>query len=162
MRTLILLRHAKSSWNEPGLSDRDRPLDARGERDAPRMGKRLAELGLDPDFVLSSPAVRALATAMSVARKLDCGRAQVRVDERLYAADEDDLLEVIREQGDKAKCVMLVGHNPGMTDLAHRFANAIAHLPTCAAAVFEFDAKSWAGTGDGAPASATLYTPKQS
>jgi phosphohistidine phosphatase len=160
MKKLILVRHAKSSWNEPGLSDRDRPLNDRGERDAPKMGERLAKEGVKPDVILSSPAVRALATAQIIAGKLDFRRKDIRVDERLYLADADDLLEVIRELDDEAKRVMLVGHNPGLADLAHRCSSTISDMPTCAVAMFGFDAKSWADVGDGSPATATLLTPK--
>lgn len=162
VKTLILVRHAKSSWSEPGLADKDRPLNARGERDAPRMGKRLARRELKPDLILSSPAVRALETARLIARKLDCKRADIRVDDRLYAAEAGDLLQVLRELGDRPKCVMLVGHNPELTELAHRLSSKVGYMPTCAVAVFAFGAKSWARIGAEAPEEAVLYTPKQS
>jgi phosphohistidine phosphatase len=162
MRTLILVRHAKSSWNEPGVRDRDRPLNDRGERDAPRMGNRLAEHAVRPDIILSSPALRALTTAKIIAGKLDYRGRDIRVDDRLYAAEADELLEVIRELGDKPKCVMLVGHNPELTELAHRFSSGITHLPTCAVAVFTFDAKTWYGMGVDMPAKVMLYAPGKS
>lgn len=162
MKTLILVRHAKSSWDEPGLPDRDRPLNDRGKRDAPRMGEQLARHDVKPDVILSSPAARALATAQFIARKLDYKRADIRVDDRLYAVEADDLLQVIREIGDKQKCAMLVGHNPELTDLAHRLSSKITHMPTCTVAVFAFDAKSWSGMGNDAPESVVLYTPRQS
>jgi phosphohistidine phosphatase len=160
MRTLILVRHAKSSWNEPGVPDRDRPLNERGERDAPRMGARLAKHGVKPDLIVTSPAVRALATAKIMAGKLDYKRGDIRVDDRLYAAEADTLLHVIRELGDPPRCVMLVGHNPEMTELAHRLSSRITHMPTCAVAVFSFKAKSWSVAGDDEPASAELHTPR--
>ena len=110
MKTLILVRHAKSSWDDPGLPDRDRPLNDRGKRDAPRMGEQLARHDVKPDVILSSPAARALATAQLIARKLDYKRADIRVDDRLYAVEADDLLQVVCELGDQQKCAMLVGH----------------------------------------------------
>jgi phosphohistidine phosphatase len=160
MKTLLLVRHAKSSWNEPGLSDRERPLNDRGERDAPKMGERLAKEGVKPDVILSSPAVRAFETARRLGESLGFRRKDIRVDDRLYLADEDDLLEVIREMDDGTKRLMLVGHNPGLADLAHRFSGTISAMPTCAVAIFGFDAKSWADAGHAKPASVAVYTPK--
>jgi phosphohistidine phosphatase len=162
MKTLLLVRHAKSSWGDPSLPDRERPLNERGKRDAPRMGKRLADLGVRPDVVLSSPARRAFKTARILAGELGCKAEDIRVDARLYASEPDVLLQVIRELGDGKKCVMLVGHNPELTELAHRLSARITHLPTCAVALFAFDAKSWSGTGNEEPAKVVLYTPGQS
>jgi phosphohistidine phosphatase len=161
MKTLFLVRHAKSSWNEPGLPDKDRPLNDRGKRDAPKMGERLAKQDVKPDFILSSPASRALKTARIIAKRLDYKLKDILVDDRLYAAEADDLLHVIRELGDKPKSVMLIGHNPELTELAHRLSNKITRMPTCAVAEFMFDAKSWSSTGKDKPARVTLYTPKQ-
>jgi phosphohistidine phosphatase len=161
MKTLFLVRHAKSSWNEPGLPDKDRPLNDRGKRDAPKMGERLAKRNVKPDLILSSPARRALKTAQIIAKRLDYRLEDILVDDRLYAAEADDLLHVIRELGDKPKSVMLIGHNPELTELAHRLSNKITRMPTCAVAELMFDAKSWSSTGKDKPARVTLYTPKQ-
>ena len=160
MKTLFLVRHAKSSRDEPALSDKDRPLNDRGKRDAPKMGERLAKRDVTPDLILSSPAKRALKTAQIIAKKLDYKLADIVVNERLYATGADDLLDVIRKLGAKPKSVMLFGHNPELTELAHRLSSKIAHLPTCAVAEFTFDAKSWAAIGKDKPESAALYTPK--
>jgi phosphohistidine phosphatase len=160
MKTLFLVRHAKSSRDEPALPDKERPLNNRGKRDAPKMGARLAKREVTPDLILSSPAKRALKTAQIIAKKLDYKLADIVVDERLYATEADDLLHVIRELGGKQKSVMLFGHNPELTELAHRLSNKIAHLPTCAVAEFTFDAKSWSTLGKDKIASAVLYTPK--
>ena len=138
----ISLRHAKSSRDEPALPDKDRPLNDRGKRDAPKMGERLAKRDVVPNLILSSPAKRALKTAQIIAKKVDYKLGDIVVDERLYATWADDLLRVIRELGAKPKTVMLFGHNPELTELAHRLSNKIAHLPTCAVAEFTFDAKS--------------------
>jgi phosphohistidine phosphatase len=125
------------------LPDRDRPLADRGERDVVKMGKRLAKRDVKPELIMSSPAVRALATAEVIATSLGCKRKDIVVNDRLYAGEADDLLDVIREIGDKHQRVMLVGHNPEMTELAHDLSSEISQLPTCAVAEFTFDAKSW-------------------
>lgn len=160
MKTLFLVRHAKSSKDDPALPDRERPLNERGLRDAPKMGERLAKRDVKPDLVLSSPAVRALTTAQLFARKLDYKLSDIVVDERLYASRPDVLLKIIHALGDKPKCVLLFGHNPEISDLAHQLATKITDMPTCAVAELEFDVKSWASVGEEAPAKATLHTPK--
>ena len=162
MKTLFLVRHAKSSWDNAALSDKERPLNDRGRRDAPKMGERLAKRDVKPDLILSSPAVRALSTAEIVAEKVDYRRKDIVVTERLYAAEVDDLLDVIRQLGDELKCVMLFGHNPEFTELAHRLSGEIAHMPTCAIAEFTFDAKSWSGIDSVKPAQILLDYPKKS
>jgi len=160
MKTLFLVRHAKSSKDDPTLADRDRPLNDRGQRDAPRMGERLAKRDVEPDLMLSSPAVRALTTAKLFAKELDYKPKDIVVDERLYASSADDLLEVIHEVDDAHKRVMVFGHNPEMSELAHRLSGRIGDMPTCAVAEFEFDAKSWSGVGRQAADKATLHEPK--
>jgi phosphohistidine phosphatase len=132
MKTLFLIRHAKSSWDDPALSDKDRPLGDRGRRDAPRMGKRLAKRNVKPDLILSSPARRALTTAEIIAKKLDYKRKDIVVDDRLYASAVDGLLNVIHGLGDNLERVILFGHNPELTELAHRLSGEITHMPTCA------------------------------
>ena len=129
MKTLFLIRHAKSSWDDTTLPDKDRPLNDRGRRDAPKMGERLAKRNVKPDLILSSPAVRALRTAEIIAKKLDY-RRKIVVNEQLYAVGADDLLDVIHQLGDKVERVMLFGHNPELTELAHRLSGEITHMPT--------------------------------
>ena len=160
MRTLLLVRHAKSSRDDPSLADKERPLNDRGKSDAPKMAKRLAKRDLKPDLILSSPAVRALTTAELMAEKLDYKAKAIVVDDRLYASASATLLKVIRELGDKPKCVMLVGHNPELAELAHRFSDSVTDMPTCAVAEFVFDMKSWSGLGQEEPAKVKLQTPK--
>jgi len=162
VKTLFLVRHAKSSRNEPALQDKDRPLNNRGKRDAPKMGKRLAKREAIPDLILSSPAKRALKTAQLIAKKLDYKLQDIVVDERLYATGADELLHLIRKLGAKPKSVMLVGHNPELTELAHHLSSKITHLPTCAIAEFTIEAKSWTTIGKDKPASVVLYTPEKS
>ena len=159
MRTLLLVRHAKSSRDDPSLPDKERPLNDRGMRDAPKMGKRLAKRDLKPDIIVSSSAVRALTTAQFIADKLDY-RAKIAVEDRLYASAPDRLLKVIRELGDQPKRVMLVGHNPELSELAHRFSDSITDMPTCAVAEFVFDIKSWTELGKQEPSEVRLHSPK--
>jgi phosphohistidine phosphatase len=160
MKTLFLVRHAKSSWDDATLPDKERPLNDRGMRDAPKMGARLAKRDVKPDLILSSPARRALTTAEIIAGKLGYKVGDIVVDERLYAASPDDLLEVINGLRDKPKHVMLFGHNPGLTELANRLSGKIADMPTCAVAEFVFDIKSWSNVGSHEPAKVRLHSPK--
>jgi phosphohistidine phosphatase len=161
VRRLLLARHAKSSRDDPALADRDRPLNDRGLRDAPRMGARLAKHGLRPDLIVSSPAVRALETARLLAKPLHYAADAIVVDERVYAATPDALLDVIRAFDDEAKCVLLVGHNPEMSALARRWSSDIDELPTCAVADFRFEIKSWSRLGMQKPVEMTLYEPRK-
>ena len=144
------------------MQDKDRPLNNRGKRDAPKMGKRLAKREAIPDLILSSPAKRALKTAQLIAKKLDYKLQDIVVDDRLYATGADELLHLIRKLGAKPKSVMLVGHNPELTELAHHLSSKITHLPTCAIAEFTIEAKSWTTIGKDKPASVVLYTPEKS
>lgn len=159
-RTLLLVRHAKSSWDEVALPDRERPLSERGKRDAPLMGERLARDGVKPDLILSSPACRALSTARLIAAALDY-LADILVDDRLYACDAKTLLGVIAELGDDLKRVMIVGHNPELTELAHRFSREITRMPTCAVAQFTFDGMPWSAIAGVKPVSTSLDYPKK-
>jgi phosphohistidine phosphatase len=160
MKTLLLMRHAKSSWEDTRWPDRDRPLDARGEHDVAKMGKRLSHRAAKPDLILSSPAVRAFETAKAIAEKLDYRVRDIVVVDRLYAASAEALIAVIEALDDKLDCVMLVGHNPELTDLAHHFSSDITHMPTCAVAVLTFDAKAWRGIGQARPVKAVFDSPR--
>ena len=162
MKTLFLIRHAKSSWDDTALPDKDRPLNDRGKRDAPKMGKRLAKRDVKPDLILSSPAKRALTTAEIIAKKLDYKLKDIVVDDRLYAGAVHDLLNVIHKLGDKPKRVILFGHNPELTEFAHRLSSEITHMPTCAVAEFRFNAKSWSNIGKAKLAKVALDYPKKS
>ena len=160
-RTLILVRHGKSSWDEKGLTDRTRPLAERGLRDAPLMGRRLAHDKVRPDLILSSTACRALSTANIIAEVLGYRPEEIMTDERLYGADVRTLIEVMGELGDEFRCVMLFGHDPEFTDLAHRFSGKITRMPTCAVARFTFDAPSWSAAASQRPVTAVLDYPKK-
>lgn len=160
MKTLYLFRHAKSSRDDPGLSDHDRPLNERGWRQAPEMGKRLAGRNVKPDVILSSPALRALKTAQLVAGEIGYATQDIAVDERLYASSAESLLAVVRTLDNKLGSAMLFGHNPGMSELASGLSDGNLEMPTCAVAEFRYDTKSWSDVGAIAPAKVTLDTPK--
>ncbi|WP_223532705.1 SixA phosphatase family protein [Pseudomonas sp. GL-RE-20] len=161
MKTLFLVRHAKSSWDDTSLPDRDRPLADRGRRDVAKMGKRLAERNVKLDMIMSSPATRVLATAKVIAKMLDCRSKDIVVNDRLYACEMDNLLDVIQELGDKLKRVMLVGHNPELAELAHHLTSEINQMPTCAIVEFRFNTKSWSGIGKTKPTKVGLDYPKK-
>ena len=114
---LMLMRHAKSDWPENLRRDFDRPLAARGEKDAPRMGKWLRKNGLVPDKVISSPALRARASAELVVEKLRIPRKRIIFDARIYEAELSQLLDVIAAHGADTDALLLVGHNPGLEEL---------------------------------------------
>jgi phosphohistidine phosphatase len=141
------------------MSDRDRPLNKRGLHDASTMGEHLAKRDAKPDLVVSSPARRALTTAELLATKLGYPPKDILVDDRLYAATPARLLAVIHELDDSAKRAMLVGHNPELTALAHRWSGTITDMATCAVAEFAFDIRSWSSIGPEAPAKAKLHHP---
>jgi phosphohistidine phosphatase len=161
MKTLFLVRHAKSSRDNPSLPDRDRPLDDRGKQDAPKMGQRLAKRGVKPDLLLSSPALRALTTARLMAEEIGYKRKNIVVDDRLYAGNVDDLLAVIRALDKTLNGVMLFGHNPEFTDLAHRLSSEIIDLPTSAVVEFHFDTTAWLDVGEARPTKELLDYPKK-
>jgi phosphohistidine phosphatase len=145
MLRLTLVRHAKTETAHAGQEDWDRALEPRGQRDAPEMGRRLKGRGLKPDKVLTSPAVRALATTTIMIRELGVAASKVTQDERLYLASPKELLKVVRELGGTAEHLMIVGHNPGLTEFADAVSSerSIDNLPTCAVYTLEFDIEDW-------------------
>jgi phosphohistidine phosphatase len=145
MLRLTLVRHAKTEQAYSGQEDWDRVLEPRGQRDAPEMGRRLKGRGLKPEKILTSPAVRAITTATIMARELGVTATKIVPDERLYLASSKQLFAVIRELGGTAKHLMLVGHNPGLTEFADELSSerSIDNLPTCAVYTLEFDIKNW-------------------
>lgn len=154
MIELALVRHAKSDWGQPGLADHDRPLNERGQRDAPVMAARLAATGFRPARILSSTALRARTTAAAFGAALG---VEVELDEALYGAPAGVLLAT----ASGATSVMVVAHNPGMSDLAASLSGGgIAHMPTCAVARFTWDAEDWDVAASLAPDSWELMTPR--
>ena len=139
------MRHAKSSWDDSSLRDFDRPLNSRGKRDAPQMGQFLKEKGLIPDQIFSSPAVRAKATILHVARELGLGEKAITWTEEFYFSGANAYIEAIQNADEESQIVMTTGHNPMTEQVVELFAGNRRGLsmPTAAIACFESDAKSW-------------------
>jgi len=142
MKTLLILRHAKSSWDEPAVPDHDRPLTERGKKDAQRIGQLLQEHGLTPDLIVSSTAKRARKTAVKLA-KASGFAGQVDTTKRLYLADPGRLVDVLREVNDEHATVLVVAHNPGLEELVTQLTGQAEHLPTAALAHVSLDIESW-------------------
>lgn len=144
MKTLTLLRHAKSSWKNHDLADHQRPLNRRGEKDAPAMAARISGAGIRPSLILSSPALRAWTTAKIVAREISYPIEFLQREEDLYLADVESLLAFLERQDSKFNSIMLVGHNPGLTDLANFLLPDVTdNLPTCGVISMTVDAEDW-------------------
>jgi phosphohistidine phosphatase len=144
MRLLSLIRHAKSSWDYPELGDFERPLNARGRRDAPEMARRLAVELERPLRLVSSPALRAITTAQIFADTLGLKLADIRIEPRIYDATLGTLLHLVNSLDDGDPHVVLFGHNPGFTDLAQLFADPpFGEMPTCGALTLRFEAPLW-------------------
>lgn len=144
MKNLTIVRHAKSSWDYPGLSDRDRPLNKRGERDAPIMGQRIADAGVRPSLIISSPAARAWETAKIVADALNYPREFLQREDDLYHASVNDILDVIADQDNGFNNLMLVGHNPGLTDFVNFLSPRLtSNLPTAGVVSVKIDRDHW-------------------
>ena len=144
MKTLFIVRHAKSSWDNPILSDFERPLNDRGKKDAPRMGKRLKEKDIVVELMLSSPARRAVSTCKRIAEVLSYPEEKIRLEDKLYHATEDKMLDVIHGFKDQVDNVMIFGHNPGLTDFVNSLANGhISNVPTCGVVACNFFVDSW-------------------
>lgn len=161
-KQLFLVRHAKSSWKDASLADIERPLNARGERNAPLMGEWLAERDSQPEVILSSPATRALATAAFLAASLGIDPADIEVEQDLYFAGTDGMLRALERVDDDRDRVMLVGHNPNMTRLLNQLTGCdIWNMPTCAVAVIDFDMPSWGLVASTEGALADYQTPRR-
>lgn len=144
MRSLTIVRHAKSSWKHHGLSDRERPLNKRGERDAPIMARRVAEAGIRPSQIISSPAVRAWTTARIFARELGYPAEFLQREDGLYLASLDNLLDVVATQDASFNHLMLFGHNPGLTDLVNYLVPGLtSNLPTAGVVSVNLESEDW-------------------
>ena len=144
MKILTIVRHAKSSWKDTSLSDRKRPLNKRGERDAPVMGKRIHEHGIRPSLIVSSPATRAWTTAKIVAHQISYPLEFLQREDGLYLASLDEILDTIVAQDNGFNNLMVVGHNPGMTDFANFLVPGLTYnLPTAGVVSVEIDQENW-------------------
>lgn len=145
-KTLYLVRHAKSSWKNPGLADSQRPLNKRGKHDAPLMGKTLRGRKEIPELLISSPAKRAISTAKHFAKELNYNKEKIEIKEILYMASSTDFYNVIEKCGNSLKSIMLFSHNPGITDFANLISGYdIENIPTSGTVRIDFDTDSWKG-----------------
>lgn len=145
MKRILILRHAKSSWADTDLADFDRPLNQRGRRDAPLMAARLRGYNAAPDLILCSTAQRAQETAELFCASLGFPAEALRLLDELYLASAPQLLAAVREYSDTAASVMLIAHNPGLTDLLNQAGDqGIDNLPTCGLAAIDLDINEWA------------------
>ena len=160
MKTLYLLRHAKSSWKDETLVDVERPLNGRGRRASQTVGAFLKREKITPDLVLSSSAIRARQTTDIVieAAKL---RTDLRFDERIYEASAQRLLEVVRQLEKSKKTVLLVGHNPGLEDFLKMLTGAVELMPTGTLSKVALTASNWADIGDKGATLEWILKPKQ-
>ncbi len=162
MRTLFLIRHAKSSWDHPGLRDIDRPLNGRGQSDAPKMAQLLKKQGIEPDLVVSSPAKRAFSTALIFAGTLGVPDEKMILDPNIYEAVPNDILRIISRLPENAHTVLLFGHNPTFTELANRFSDSfIDNVPTCGIVQIESTAPDWQSFYEGNARVRAYFFPKE-
>ena len=159
MKTLYLLRHAKSSWDNPSLTDFERPLNERGSKAAPFMGGLMRDLGFLPYIILSSPAVRAKTTAQMVkaAGPLD---AEIRYERRIYEASPQRLREVVAEIDNAHPSLLIVGHNPGIEGFIRYLTGDLESIPTAALGVISLDIDNWYAIGEGRGDLQKVYRPK--
>lgn len=151
MPTLLLMRHAKSDWSDPGCSDHDRPLNPRGKRDAPRMGRWLKQQGLHPVRIVTSSAKRARKTATRVAQSFERD-LPTDIRSELYHASPEMWVDVLAELPSDADCVLAVGHNPGLEELLHELVGRYERMPTAAIAVLDVGSRGWETFSDPEPA----------
>ena len=169
MKRLAILRHAKSSWDDPGLDDFNRPLNERGWKAARRMGRELKKRGLKFDLVLSSTSARTRETIDGVREHFDFD-APIRFEQDLYLASEATLLETVRALDEKVKTPLIVGHNPGLEQLVADLGcddnqglrrRVLGKFPTCAFALIEVPKKRWAEVEPGRGEIVELILPKE-
>ena len=144
MKILTLVRHAKSDWKDTSLTDRQRPLNARGKRDAPVMGRRIGNHGIRPSLIVASPATRAWTTAKIIAREIDYPNEFLQREDNLYMASLEDLLDVVVAQDDDFNSLMVVCHNPGLTEFANFLVPGLTNnLPTAGVVSVQIDQEDW-------------------
>lgn len=144
MKNLFLTRHAKSSWNNPGLADIDRPLNERGKKAAPFMGKLIVDKGEKPELLISSPANRALSTARAFGEVMGLVENDIIVNRAIYGAGAQQLLELVQNQDDLHKSIMLFGHNPTFTSFINMLTGSnIMNVVTCGVVRINFEYSSW-------------------
>jgi phosphohistidine phosphatase len=163
MKTVFFVRHAKSSWGNPSVSDMDRPLNERGLRDAPQMGLKLKQLNSNIDLIVSSPAKRAFTTATFFAAALGLPPEKIVLEPRLYEAMSEDVISVINDLSDEYHVVAIFGHNPTFTFIANLFTeDYIDNIPTCGVCQVDARINSWKEFGENSGRLSAFYYPKQS
>ena len=145
MKNLYIVRHAKSSWDFPELSDFDRPLNQRGEKAAPEMGRRFKERGIRPGLILSSPAKRAITTARIIAAATGYPLTAIKQDADLYMASAQETLQIVQQVADKHDSLMIFGHNPGFTNFAAMITGReFDNVPTAGVVAADLKIDHWA------------------
>jgi phosphohistidine phosphatase len=143
-KTLFLIRHAKSSWDDPSVNDFDRPLNERGKKDAPAMAKKLRNKKIKMDAFVSSPAKRARQTCNRFVKEFDLKKKKIVLEEKLYEATEENFYEVVENLKNKWKIVAVFSHNPGITSFANSLtATKIDDMPTCSVFALKIDTDKW-------------------
>lgn len=160
-RSLTLIRHAKSSWQQDSLPDIERPLNERGVRDAPFMARLMKEEHPAPDCIISSPARRAYHTALEYAKVFDQPENEIRVDERIYEASVSHLMDVINAIDNDCVRVLMFGHNPGFSYLTEYLTGEIVHMPTNGVVTIEMELETWEHCGNGCGSIVFHDFPKQ-
>jgi phosphohistidine phosphatase len=163
MKTLFLIRHAKSSWNDSTLDDHERPLNQRGKANAPIMAKRLQKIGIKPDALFSSTAQRAASTAQKFADQLDFPQPKIAYNPDLYLASAGMLQDYVSKIENSLNSVLIFGHNPGLTLLvAQVWGLPINNIPTCGIVSLKFGSSTWEEASSQLPSGATFDFPKNS
>jgi phosphohistidine phosphatase len=162
MKTLILIRHAKSDWSNPFLHDFDRELNSRGLKDAPLMGTVLSHKNIHPDLILSSPALRAQTTAIEIARKLSFPEDAITYNSALYESDIETIFAIMQNVPDTCKTLIVFGHNPEFTECVNALCSAdIENIPTCGVVAMRLKENSWKSVGFDSAELLFFDTPKQ-
>jgi phosphohistidine phosphatase len=149
MKNLILIRHAKASWDNPNPDDFERPITPQGQEDAHAMGTELKKLKIHPDLIVASPAKRTMETAEIIANELGYPVSNIKTDKQIYSGGVEDMVELIKATDKKVNTLIFFGHNPNITWLVHYFCeNAKMNMPTCGVIHIEFDMTSWDHVSD--------------
>ena len=144
MKRLLLIRHAKSSWKDNAPDDSQRPLNKRGKRDAPFMGKLLAKESISPQLIVSSPAVRAFSTATIIAKELNYPHTKIVMNKLIYDGGLNSLFDVVKSLDNELNIVFLFGHNPGLTIFSNFISDKeIDNIPTCGIVGVDLDISNW-------------------
>jgi len=145
MKTVYFIRHAKSSWSDMSLRDHDRPLNKRGKRDAPFMAEKLKELGVEPDAIITSTALRAKTTALHFASVFDLSGSRLQEEPAIYEAYSSNILKIVQNTSDDFDTILVFGHNPGFTMVANSFVGGedIDNVPTCGIVKVVADVSNW-------------------